>query len=363
MIKTPSISEIYQSMKANAEVLMGVKKSGIPSLSFLNILLIVVSGAMKMVYTTIEGVANGILPDRASGWFFDRLTSIYKVPYSGESSSEGLVVFKGRHRLEIPSGTTMKTPNGDLFKTAEVAIIGDYGYSLKTLVRSEAVGAQSNFAGESLQMQTPIKDIEPTATLVMDCMGGSDGDTADMVKQKLMMKFNSPKTLGLDSNYQNLALTVDGCGKVWVTGGDLNTGYNTVVLTIATRENLPVSESTIESVEAVINNENVKLPGIIVGVHNLQIQKLTIFIDVPDSNEVIKKAISSAVANFFRNSVLPNSDLIISQLNSAISGTGVIDFQVYKIFTTDPVYTEYDGRSNITPIYGKKFDLNSVRFE
>ncbi len=326
MITVPTLSEIYASMRADAQSLME-SDAPIPQLSLLNVLIVVFSGAMRLAYGHLYNVAAWILPDQAQGRFLDRLLDIYKIPVATGSASEGAVICQGTEATVIPEGTLLVRIDGTGYKTLVESVIESTGYSKEIPIQCTQLGPSGNYTGSELTFSSPITDVLSTATVSTTCVGGSNADTEVDSRNKLLSRIRTPNTVGVATDYQRMALSVDGVGRVWSQGGDYWTGPNTVALTLATSDNTPVSATTLQNVIDKMEQNTNKQPGIVVGVYPLSVIPVELTLKVTGTITNIPTTLEA----FFRDGIAPGELLKIADIYSAITMSGCENFEILSM--------------------------------
>ena len=360
MITIPTTSEIFANMRADAQALME-SDSPIPQLSLLNVLMVVFAGAMKLAYGHLSNVATWMLPDKAQGRFLDRLLQIYEIPVATGSAAEGAITCTGTAGTVIPAGSTLIIKSTSSYVTLVEGVIGLTGSSDLIPIQSTDTGPLGNYNGSELTFQSPITDVVSTAELTTKCTGGSDADTEVDSRNKLLARLRTPNTVGVSTDYQRIALSVDGVGRVWSQGGDEWTGPNTVAITVATSDNTPVSLTAMENVLSKVGLDSNKQPGIIVGVYNLHEEPVDLQIHLVPETEGFKANVETSLTAFFRDGIKPGGTLLISDIDNAIKMSGVPDHRIFRL-TVDGV--ESDGYDNIeaSATAFKKFSLGVITY-
>ena len=352
VITIPTLSEIYASMRADAQSLME-SESPIPPLSLLNVLIAVFAGAMKLAYGHLYNVATWMLPDQAQGRFLSRLLEIYNIPISTGSSAEGSIVCTGTAGATIPTGATLLRVDGGSYITLVDGVIGSSGSSEPIPIQSTETGPNGNYNGTELTFQSAITNVNGTARVYSSCVGGSDADTEVDSRNKLLARIRTPNTIGVTSDYQRIALSVDGVGRVWSQGGDFWTGPNTVAVTVATSDNTPVSASALSNVQSKMVQKSNLQPGIVVGVYNLVEEPVEIRVEITPDTTGYRDNVDTAVAAFFRDGINPGEMLKIADIRSAITMSGVDNYHITGLVIDGVTYEPQDIQASTTAF--KKF--------
>lgn len=361
MIQVPTIQELYARARADAQTLM---ESGapIPTLSMLNVMIVVFVGLLRGIYGHLYNLSLWLIPDKAQGRFLDRFVSLYGIVPSTGSPAAGTVVFQGEpgvYGTVIPNATELKTVDGAKYYTLEESLITATGFSPEVQVRSRLTGTTTNYTGVSLVLDKPITGIKNTATIVDSIIGGSNADDENTLREKLTRTIRNPSTLGLNSDYTRIALSVVGVGRVWVSGGDFYSGPNTVSIVVATKENAPVSVLVLNEVQALLNNDQYEQVGMSAYVENLVVEPVNLTIKLIPNNVDTRGRCNTTLTALFTDGVAPSETLKISDIRSAISSAVPDDYVLQSVVIAT---VNQDITQNILGIPGKKYSLGTVTY-
>jgi len=359
MITIPTLGEIYANMRADAQSMMD-SDSPIPQLSLLNVLIVVFAGAMKLAYGHLYNVASWMLPDQAQGRFLDRLLSIYNIPVSTGSSAEGAITCTGVTGAVIPTGTTLVRIDGTSYTTLIDGTIQDNGRSELITVQATDTGPNGNYNGSELTFQSAITGVTSVAELTTKCTGGSDADTEVDSRNKLLERLRTPNTIGISTDYQRMALSVDGVGRVWSQGGDMWTGPNTVAVTVATSDNTPVSASALGNVLSKMQQDSNRQPGIVVGVYNLVEEPVDIKLSIFPRTTSFESNVETSLTAFFRDGINPGELLKIADIRNAITAGGVSNYIILDLTIDGVEYDPQDIEASATAF--KKFSMGVITY-
>lgn len=358
MIQLPTLQEWYSTMRADAKTLMEADDQ-IPTLSLLNVFLVVFAGAIKLLGDHLNNVANWVLPDRAQGEYLERYLTIYGIGISSGTAAEGTIICSGTATTVIPVGTRLQTVDGILYSTLNQGTIGSNGFSGEIQCRCERLGIIGNYNGSGLTFLSPIPGVDSTVTVSIPFVGGTEADNEIRSRQKLLNAIRNPNTLGLISDYERIALEQDGVGRVWVQRADYWTGPHTVLLTLATSENAPVGSTIVSNVQSVFNDDEYQQPGIIVKAADLEIEEIFLKVNIVPDTSGFRENVTTSLTAFFRDTIDPNETVLISALRSAVAASGVDDYTITEL---TPATGGDTSPRNYTPALGKKASFGGVTF-
>jgi len=368
MIRVPSISEIYTNMRADAQVLFGTGSS-IPTFSILNIVLVSFAGAMKLLYTALSVLEINILPDKATGELLQRQLDSRGIPVSAGKQAEGTLIFTGTPASVIPDGTEATTPSGYTYNTVGESVIESNGQSKEVPIQASTLGSEGNYIGQSLTLPTPPAGVDSVVYIKESPLGGQGPDTEEDSRRKIKLYDTTPLTLGLEDNYATIASSVDGVGRVWVQRAGYWTGPNTVVVTLATKDMLPVAPSTLTEVRNLFNSDPESNQfGTSIAVRNISTKELDIWVGMKPNTTDYQAAVEQAMQYYFSNTVQPSYQVLLSELFAAMDAAGVRDYIITRLdYGGDTVY-DYtsssisDRPTKILPGNGYTISLGTITF-
>lgn len=184
------------------------------------------AGAAHGLYGYLDWLSRQVIYDTADDDLLERWASIWGVNRKAATSSTGTVTFTGSNGATVPSGKVLVAYDGQLYATSALVVISG-GIAVAT-VTAVAVGVAGNrVSGQSFTLQSPVSGINGTA--VADAMtGGSDIETYDALRSRLLARISTPPQGGSKSDYSNWALQVPGVTRVFVYPLELGAGTVTV---------------------------------------------------------------------------------------------------------------------------------------
>jgi uncharacterized phage protein gp47/JayE len=334
----PTLAEIIARMEADASALLlggrpVVKNytsniAGIPvtRISFLWVVIRVFAGAVHLCYGFISWAIRQIFASTADADYLDRHASDLDITRKPAAYATGEVTFAGVDEAVIPAGTIIQRSDGTQYQTTgSNATIAD-GEAVVSIQAMEP-GANGNATtAEVLSLVNPIEDVESSVAINADITTGADQETdADLLARVLYKKRNPPQG-GAVRDYMQWATEVAGVWKAVVFpcyGGPetdtnlVSPGYVGIAVITATGTHIP--DSTL--IDAVQANIDAKKPVTATAiVYAPTAKNIDIEINLSPNTADVRAAVEAALAELIANDGEPDSTLVLSHIDEAISG-------------------------------------------
>lgn len=180
-----------------------------------NVLATVHAGAVHGLHGHLDFLGKQIIPDTAESEFLDRWASIWRVPRKAAATAQGAITFTGTNGAVIPAGTLLRRSDGAEYAVAaDVAIAA--GLAVVEVSASESGVAGDTVAGSTLSLISPIAGVNPAAAVAIDGItGGTDLESDDDLRSRLLAAIRQPPHGGAASDYVNWALEIPGITRAW----------------------------------------------------------------------------------------------------------------------------------------------------
>lgn len=267
----------------------------------------------------------------------------YKAEENGLSrkpatKAEGSVTFTGTNGTVIPSGTRVAVPGVTgtdatirFLTTVEATISAG---TATVTIQAENAGADGNVDIAAIDTVEDVIFGVTTVTNAASTTGGTDEESDDDLRDRILLEVNAPQAAGSASDYERWALSIAGvveatCIPVWE-------GPNTVKVVLLGANHSPVSQSVLDDVQeyltgiAVVTDPSTALTaatgaaGLLTGTFYYKVT----FIDAEDC-ETKPGPASSAVT--------PSSQQV-SLSSIPLGGTGVTGRRIYRSTTAGGTY-------------------------
>jgi len=250
------------------------------------------------------------------------------------SFAAGQVKFTGVDGALIEEDTRWQTDEGVEYGTlSDVTISGG-----EAIVDTQAVeaGTDGNLAVTSTgSLIEPIDDVDNEVTVTTAIEGGVDAEDPEAHRLRILQRIQFPPMGGNDQDYIRWATSVVGVGRAWTY--PLADGAGTVGVAIITSDpdNPVPSAQLLADTQAYMDDEKPVTADLTVysitdssGIAGFAEIDLELSIS-PDKNE-LRLTIEENIKSLFAPHK-PGTDIILSQLRSAISNSGVTDYLINGI--------------------------------
>lgn len=186
-----------------------------PLLRFSNLAILgeVQAAIVYLLYGYIDWAAQQAVPFTAGDEFLEAWAALKGVSRLGASSAAGTVIFTGTNGTNIPSGTVLIRADGWKYETAAS---GTISAGTATVAAQATAGAAGNAAaGSLLSLYAAIPGINTSATVGTVFTGGSDIETDDSLRSRMLLAFQSPARGGSKADYLRWAREVPGVTRAW----------------------------------------------------------------------------------------------------------------------------------------------------
>lgn len=196
----PTLSQVITDVKNN---LFSRIPSGEPSLrnSFLNVLAMVMGGALYGLYGALDFILKQQFPDQASAPYIDRWATIFGVLRGSATKATGTVKFTGTNGSTIPLGAQVARSDGILFTTLAIGTI--VGGEADVAVACDSFGETGNTdAGAVFSLTQTYSGIDAEAVLqAPGAIGGAERDSDTDLQADTIERIRKPPRGGADYDF------------------------------------------------------------------------------------------------------------------------------------------------------------------
>jgi uncharacterized phage protein gp47/JayE len=226
---TPTLIEVRGLVRDSIRAKLPGADAAVPN-SVMRVLADVQGGQCFTVLEYIDWLANQLLPDSAETEWLDRHGNIWLVNSDntigrkGPTFASGTVNFTGTPGVVIPIGTQVSGSNVTYETTEEITLD-----SVPTPARVVALdaGTQGNqVIGATMRLVGTISGV--TDVTVVNLTGGTDIETDDDLRIRVLLRIRNPPMGGDATDYQQWALAVPGVTRAWAS--PLEQGMGTVTI-------------------------------------------------------------------------------------------------------------------------------------
>jgi uncharacterized phage protein gp47/JayE len=189
------------------------------------------AGVGKAILTMVDWVARQLMPDLAEKEWLDRHGQIWLVNADGSTGrklaapASGTVTFAGLQGIVVPEATELTSPDGFLYATLEFVTIGTG--PTECAIKSLNSGVATNqLPGTPFTMTAPIAGVDEV--LVVDLRGGTETETDDQLRARVLARIRLPPMGGCAYDYENWALKIPSITRAWCAPREMGMGTVTV---------------------------------------------------------------------------------------------------------------------------------------
>lgn len=171
----------------------------------------VLAGVAHGLYGFIEWISRQIIIDTAEAEFLERWASVWGVQRLVATPATGSIAFTVTPgAADIPAGTLVQTLDGTQFQTtADITVSGNLATASVAAVTPAAAG--NGYANQTVNLVTPILGVQTAATLG-PLSGGSDLESDDSLRARLLNRIQQPPQGGDANDYVQWTLAAPGGG-------------------------------------------------------------------------------------------------------------------------------------------------------
>lgn len=284
----------------------------------LNILARVEAGAVHGLYGFLDWQSRQILPDTADAEILARQASIWGIIYKAAAKAAGNVTFTGTNGAVIPAGSELQRSDGWLYTTNADATIAS-GTATAAVTASTAGSAGNTAAAASLTLTSPISGVSTSVTIATGGLtGGTDLETNDSVRARLIARLQAPPHGGADFDYVAWAKEVAGVTRAWAVGNE--NGPGTVAVRFMTDDltanGIPDSAKVAE-VQGYIDARRPTTAAPTVSAPTALAIAFTIHVIV--DNAATRAAVQAELTDMLRRESAPGGTILLSHIREAVS--------------------------------------------
>lgn len=309
--------------------------------ALLKILGKVFSGAIHTCYGYLDYIAINILPDLAQGAWLDRHGLMWGVTRIKATFADGVLECTGVNGIDIPIGTVFVRDDGWEYATTSSGTIT--GGVATVDVEAVTAGLNGNTdVGVEFTISNPISGLDDTATVDIEISGGTDRETDEDYRERILFRIQNPPAGGAERDYIAIGNAVAGVEQTFVFGAqDVLTpepGHVTCVI-LGISPKIP-SAGILQDVEdALLDLDTGIVPVDIEANDGLHVEPITeadlkIYISItpdPTENPDLVVAINTSIQQLYTDVGSPGGIILLSKLRNAIATAGPDDYEITDI--------------------------------
>jgi uncharacterized phage protein gp47/JayE len=316
----PTLTELVARVRTD---FLALSDSVLNRRSFEGVLARVLAGLTHGLHGHLSWIADQILPDRSEDEGVLRWARIFGMDFRPAERATGIVWFDSPTNVALPLGTIMKRDDGVEYEVIDAAALG--GTSIVGVQAVEA-GSVANGAVDmsnsiTLTLSSPVAGVADDGDVQSPGItGGTDVETVDELRERVLQRFASPQVGGGPGNYVTWALEVPGIAGAWeqaVPGSGL---VNVLIVEgIAGDDELLIP--TADKIQEVQDHIVARAPVITtVSVQAPTFQAVDITLTELDPNDLdVQLAVEAELRALFYREAEPGGVMRRSHINEAIS--------------------------------------------
>jgi uncharacterized phage protein gp47/JayE len=213
------------------QAIQDITTSGVPGLdgllrnSVLRVLAWVMSGLAYSVYGYIDWISREAVPFTATDEFLHAWAALVGIYQKDSSPATGRARFTGTAGVLLPSGSALTRQDGVPYTTTADATTDVTGALTVPIVAAVNGAATNADSGVAISLDPPPIGLNAGGQITSPgCTGGSDQETEDELRTRMLYRYAQPPQGGAESDYVEWATEVPGCTRAWVDGSGMGPG-------------------------------------------------------------------------------------------------------------------------------------------
>ena len=288
----------------------------------LSVIAAVLAGGLHEVYGYLDGIAEAVLPDRATGDVLERHAAWRGLLRKPATPAAGTVLLTGISGAVVPAGARLLRGDRAEYAVEASALIGADGTGTVS-VEALTLGAAGNAApGTELRFVSPVAGVAAAASVgPLGLGGGADLETDESLRARLRARVQLAPHGGAAHDYIAWALEVPGVTRAWVRV--IPPCQVRVLFTMddSYPNGIPLPQD-VANVQAHIETRRPVTAMVIVKAPNPVPVDFIVQSLVPESNAAIpdvRAAIIAELKDMILRDGAPGSPLLVSHVREAIS--------------------------------------------
>lgn len=261
-------------------------------------------------------IVRQIFPDTADTIYLERHAAMRGITRRNATLASGMATIQGVAGSSIAVGVQIKYGNA-FYRTTGTAKIGENG-TANVAITADNAGEAHNVLQAGAQLMAAPAGI--SSDCVITAQGGTNAETDASLLARLLEIIRRPPAGGNRYDYKNWALSVDGVSSAYVY--PLRRGLGTVDIAITSANGIP-SDEIVAKTQAYIDEmrpvtaKNVLVLKPSLTMVDIRVEVKLDSLDLPTAQQRIQ----AALTDYF-GTLIPADDLIVSQIEAAISNVG-----------------------------------------
>lgn len=297
---------------------------------FLKILAKAIAAVSHTLHGNIQNVSQMLFVRTAIGEFLESKAFERGLTRTPAVKATGQIQFTGTNGSNIPLGTIVQDANGQAFTTdTGVSISGGVATVNATC---SVPGINGNIpVSSSMSVLSPLTGVNSGVISYSAFTGGSDIESDDSLKKRLLLVIQTPGNGGNKTDYQDWSLEIAGVAKSFIFPAYSGPGTVGVVITALGADPAP-SSGLIASVQSNINTKApVTAAATVFGITKINF-RIGVSIPTAQNTPSIQSAIKSSLASLLSAEAAPGGTLLLTHIQDAILNSGVTNYIITSLY-------------------------------
>lgn len=225
---TPTLESLRKQNRDNVTARLG-GGAMIPN-SVLRVMSDANAGLAYLTLLYLDWLSRQFLPDTAEGeWLRERHAKIWLGGWKQASFASGRILVSGVEGNDLPEFARLTTTvNGTTIEYETTAAVAMGSEPVEAPVRALVAGKAGNLdPGAVISFSAAISGVDGSAEVV-EMTGGADEESEDLLRERVLLRIQSPPMGGDADDYVRWALEVPGVTRAWCAPNEM--GIGTVTL-------------------------------------------------------------------------------------------------------------------------------------
>lgn len=313
MFNRPSLKQINDRIKNGF-----IQKTGkrfVLANSPLEIMAKVISGPFHLLHGHFQYLEKQCNPLTATGDNLVNWAKVFKIYRKEASYSVGNITILGTDGTTILEEKELQDENGIFVITTEEKTI-ELGVATVSVRAKEPGSSNKIESGSELSFIETIVGIDSVVADENGILGGTDLESLDSLKSRLLLRIQNPPHGGNDADYINWALSIAGVTRAWVIANYL-VDNRVAVIVVNDDDAITPSAQVIANVQSLVDENSPNTAEPVVFAPTLK--PISFEIDVTPNTVAVQNAVESELKSLIKNNTEPGGTLLLSKINEAIS--------------------------------------------
>ncbi|ACI50357.1 Baseplate J family protein [Gluconacetobacter diazotrophicus PA1 5] len=209
MFQYPNYSTINQ--RINSAIAQACGNQPLPG-SVLNAVSKAIAKELSYQYGYLDYISLQGVPFTATGTILENWGSLKGVVRDSAVAASGSITFSGTADTDIPAGSVItRNSDGLTFTTTASGVVG----SPVPIVASQTGVIGNTASGSGFTLSVAISGVSPSLTLTSNITSGTDIETDDALRSRILAAFSTIPSGGTPTDHVNWLLEVPGVEQAW----------------------------------------------------------------------------------------------------------------------------------------------------